>query len=295
MLAFDLRCTALILSDLSIEQCFDIRQDPALNFDQQCKFRITGLKTLFGEENSPLHVRSSSDPTLAYGKLTQPSHIKSESLPVSRRSPIKFDHSVLIKEVLASCETSSSGSSTSDKQTEITTNIYRENRKANSKATALQQGTLPPIGTQPFRRNSSVSTVRRPQYISTPIIPRDVQGRRIDPPLKPSLQLLDQIEGMRICNNYHLKRHCPFQKCKHLHKIPDGTTGRGRDLTDEEMETLRFIARRSPCRYGTLCNDPYCYAGHRCLNHIIKGRKPCSFPDNLHFEEMAPVNVSGFV
>ena len=292
MLARDRRCTTLVLFEVPIDQCFAIRQDPALSFNQQCKFRITGLKTFFGEKDLPLHVRSSSDPTLAYEKLIQPSHIKSESLPVSRRSPTKFHHSLLIKEVLASCETTSSGSSTSDRQTETTTNIYRENRKANSKAIASQQGILPSARNQSFRRNSSVSTARGPHPISKPIVYRDLRGRRLDAPHKPSLHLVDQIEGMRCCNNYHLKRHCPFLKCKHLHNFYDRATGRWRDLTEEETETLRFIARRSPCRNGTSCNDAYCYAGHRCLNHIIKGKKECSFPDSLHFEETAPVNVT---
>ncbi|KAG8527169.1 uncharacterized protein KY384_008599 [Bacidia gigantensis] len=119
-----------------------------------------------------------------------------------------------------------------------------------------------------------------------PII-RDEHGRRLDIPTNYKEELINQLDNGRLCNNYHLKGNCAYPKCKHLHQVPviEGNPhGPKRNLTSDEVETLRYIARRSPCRNRTSCNDPRCFASHRCPNHVEKGRKTCGFPVDMHFE-----------
>ena len=159
--------------------------------------------------------------------------------------------------------------------------VYTRNRRCNAESSLAAQSTV----LRQVRSEGHVSAM----LDSKPTILRDAEGRRIDPALEVHESLMDSIEGGRLCNNFHLKGRCPFKKCKYLHFLRDEKTQQERFLTTEEKETLRCMARRSPCKHGTTCDDPYCYAGHRCANHIKKGDIQCSFPESMHFVVVEPV------
>lgn len=161
------------------------------------------------------------------------------------------------------------------------TNIYAKNRRTNAESSLTAHSTA-------LRQVKSEGHVSEILDHKTLIL-RDAKGRRLDPTLKVSESLVDSIEGGRLCNNFHLKGQCPFRKCKYLHFLRDEKTQEERLLTAEEKETLRSMARRSPCKHGTTCNDPHCYAGHRCPNHTDKSGVQCSFPESMHFVVAEPV------
>lgn len=161
------------------------------------------------------------------------------------------------------------------------TNIYAKNRRTNAESSLAAHSTA----LRQVKSEGHVSEI----LDHKPFILRDAKGRRLDPTLEVSERLVDSIEGGRLCNNFHLKGRCAFKKCKYLHFLRDDTTQEERLLTAEEKETLRAMARRSPCKHGTTCSDPHCYAGHRCANHTEKGGIQCSFPDRMHFVVAEPV------
>ncbi|KAL9128037.1 MAG: hypothetical protein Q9217_003201 [Psora testacea] len=189
---------------------------------------------------------------------------------------------------------------------EATNLVYGENRRANlrdrKEAEARQQrgGDLGPPAqgastgqnvnlrvtreAKPSDQISNAGQSQAQQEIPARSIPRDKQGRRLDIPLEYTVSLVDRMEKLHLCNNYHLKGHCTFPKCKHLHMWD------GRELNAEEKQVLRIIARRSPCKYKNRCQDPECYAGHRCTNHTEKGNHECSFDECLHFENSQPAS-----
>ena len=181
----------------------------------------------------------------------------------------------------------------SEVSVEAARSVYRDNRRVNARALSIHQMEVwnPHLGLW-YRQIQPFNVPRRQMTqppSSNPIL-RDSQERRLDPPLNASTEIVDQIEQMRLCNNYHLKGECRFPKCKHLHGVPDAHSGLLRDLHASEREALRVVARRSYCRNGTACSDTRCYAGHKCANHITKGHRDCSFPDSMHFEETIPVS-----
>ena len=158
--------------------------------------------------------------------------------------------------------------------------VYARNRRCNAESSLAAQSTV----LRQVRSEGHVSDI----LDSKTTILRDARGRRIDPALEVHASLVDSIERGRLCNNFHLKGRCPFKKCKYLHFLRDEKTQQERLLTAEEKETLRCMARRSPCKHGTACDDPHCYAGHRCVNHVEKGGIQCSFPESMHFMVAGP-------
>lgn len=161
------------------------------------------------------------------------------------------------------------------------TMVYARNRRSNAESSLAAQSTA-------LRLVKSEGHVQDTLDPKASIL-RDAKGRRLDPPLEIHESLVESIEGGRLCNNFHLKGRCPFRKCKYLHFLRDEKTQEERLLTAEEKETLRSMARRSPCKHGTTCDDPQCYAGHRCANHIEKVETKCSFPESMHFVVAGPV------
>ena len=110
---------------------------------------------------------------------------------------------------------------------------------------------------------------------ATEHVMRNQDGKRIDPHIDIADDMLIQLKNRRpkLCNNFHLLDTCLYgHSCQYAHGF----------LNDFEKAALREIAREQPCRYGALCADPTCYAGHRCLR---KGRcgEACRFPPEMHF------------
>ena len=101
-------------------------------------------------------------------------------------------------------------------------------------------------------------------------------GKRVDSHTWMPENILNTIKLRRpkLCNNFHLKRQCPYgHTCGYSHEW----------LCDMELMVLREVAKEQPCRNGSGCDDPDCYAGHRCtLKH--KAGEQCRFPREMHFE-----------
>lgn len=171
--------------------------------------------------------------------------------------------------------------------------VFKENRRLNAERywAGRARGNRSTHEKKPWRQNAPTK-----QESSSNILLRDSKGRRLDPPLNPpSTALVAEVEKARYCNEYHLKGFCKFDRrdCKFRHEAKD-ERGAYRKLRLEEKEALRCLARRSFCVKRTSCDDPGCFASHRCPNH---NRKPaggrCSFPASMHFERSEPVNLPG--
>lgn len=126
------------------------------------------------------------------------------------------------------------------------------------------------------------STVVREESIA-----RNRAGQRID----PSCQLFDKdelnrVKRMKMCNVHYLRGTCPYgPKCSHSHDLHP---------SNDELLTLRLVARMSPCINGSGCQELKCIYGHRCPAPLqnrtgsMRGTKgcvhgdSCKFPQELH-------------
>ena len=178
--------------------------------------------------------------------------------------------------------------SSADEEIDINA-VYKANRRANLRSLQNQHKSF---STCTEELQTSVGHMKEFQSgKDRRIVPRDKKGRRVDLPLAHLINLVEEMERTHYCNSFHLNGRCSYPKCKHLHMVRDKETRLLRRLDAEETETLRFIARRSPCRNGTACDAVDCWAGHRCINHVKKGRRNCCFPESMHFEYVEPVNL----
>ena len=297
MLATDHRCCAVVLSGILptlILPLLDVLTTP---FELRLKLRMSKFRNTFCEEFE----RSSSRIAQSVNSVTQALRPRYQNqmmpLPKGRN---EGDRSSSVesqtqgprgtgKKLVAGPP---QGSATSDEEAFEVSKVYKENRRANLTNLQVEQkiAALTEVGS--WTRQNPVGQILGQVNAPRRIIPRDGEGRRLDPPLTFPMSLVEKMERKHYCNPFHLKGHCPYPKCKHLHLVLDEATKLLRRLTLEETETLRFIARRSPCRHGTACTLVDCWAGHRCINHIQKGKRICCFPDSMHFEDKSPVNLS---
>ncbi|KPI42223.1 uncharacterized protein AB675_9492 [Cyphellophora attinorum] len=106
------------------------------------------------------------------------------------------------------------------------------------------------------------------------------QGQRLDKPLKDvDRDLAKELKQKKLCNRHHLRGDCDkgntgFFTCNHSHA---GT------LKEREKQALRFVARTSPCKLGTACQDPDCFYGHRCQYGENCTKTDCWFSDDMHY------------
>jgi hypothetical protein len=122
-------------------------------------------------------------------------------------------------------------------------------------------------------------------------IVRNKKGQRVDPPIKAyNRDEVTRIKKMKLCNVHYLRPACPYSEaCGHEHKYT---------LLKGELDTLKLVARMSPCLYGSECDDPGCIYGHRCpAPERMDGAMPrdaraegktcvfgmlCRFPGEMH-------------
>jgi hypothetical protein len=94
-----------------------------------------------------------------------------------------------------------------------------------------------------------------PQPAKEPAIPRNKYGQRVDSIPKYDASELNRVKKIKMCNVHYLRNDCPYgDECTHDHFYKPNKN---------ELETLRFVARQTPCRFGTQCDDAKCIYGHR--------------------------------
>jgi hypothetical protein len=94
-----------------------------------------------------------------------------------------------------------------------------------------------------------------PQPAKEQTIPRNKYGQRVDSIPKYDASELNRVKKIKMCNVHYLRNDCPYgDECTHDHFYKPNKN---------ELETLRFVARQTPCRFGTACDDVKCIYGHR--------------------------------
>lgn len=96
-----------------------------------------------------------------------------------------------------------------------------------------------------------------PQPISSAsaVIPRNRFGQRIDPPIKFDQSDVKRVKDMHMCNVHFLREDCPYGRdCTHDHSYKPNKN---------ELQTLKYVARLTPCRFGSECDEIKCIYGHR--------------------------------
>ncbi|KAL5119945.1 hypothetical protein ACEQ8H_002043 [Pleosporales sp. CAS-2024a] len=114
------------------------------------------------------------------------------------------------------------------------------------------------------------------------IIARNRAGQRIDPTTKDYDKAeVDRVKKMKWCNVHFLRNACPYDfNCSHEHSPKPN---------EDEIRTLRLVARMAPCIAGSGCQDINCIYGHRCpapphrTNNHVKGTKSCIFGESCKF------------
>ena len=86
-------------------------------------------------------------------------------------------------------------------------------------------------------------------------IPRNKYGQRIDPVLQYDKSEVKRVQKIHMCNVHFLRQDCPYgDDCSHDHRYKPNKN---------EILTLRYVARQTPCHFGTACDDIKCIYGHR--------------------------------
>jgi hypothetical protein len=122
--------------------------------------------------------------------------------------------------------------------------------------------------------SSSVSSIARGEAPATSKVFRNRVGQRIDSQLPFDGKIVGPMKARKLCNKYFLAGYCPYNNyCTHDHSAK---------LNAIELQTLRYIARSSPCS-TVLCADENCLAGHRCPQdpNCDRGRG-CRWPSDMH-------------
>lgn len=108
-----------------------------------------------------------------------------------------------------------------------------------------------------------------PQRVS--VVPRNRYGQRIDPVIQFDANEVKRIKSKKMCNVHFLRDDCPYDPCTHDHHYKP---------TKNELTTLRYVSRLTPCKFGSECDDLKCIYGHVCPNSV-DGKK--DWYVHLHF------------
>ncbi|KAL9137811.1 MAG: hypothetical protein Q9175_000983 [Cornicularia normoerica] len=103
---------------------------------------------------------------------------------------------------------------------------------------------------------------------------RNRYGQRIDPIVSYDPNEVKRIKKLKMCNVHFLRGDCPYDPCTHDHFYKPNKN---------EMATLKYVSRMTPCKFGSDCDDLKCIYGHRCPNDV-EGKKDCRWGENCRFE-----------
>lgn len=93
---------------------------------------------------------------------------------------------------------------------------------------------------------------------ASPIVPRNRYGQRVDPTIKFDLSDVKRVKELHMCNVHFLREDCPYgRECTHDHTYKPNKN---------ELQTLKYVARMTPCRFGVDCDEFKCIYGHRYVN-----------------------------
>ncbi|GFF33219.1 hypothetical protein IFM46972_03817 [Aspergillus udagawae] len=126
-----------------------------------------------------------------------------------------------------------------------------------------------------------VRSIRSKSSSSPPpkVVERNKYGQRVDRFDIKSIPKddLNRMKKLKLCNYFYLQGECPIEDCHHDHS---------RKLTKSEHHILTVVARMTPCRYKSDCDDPDCMYGHRCP-HSEPGKKDCVWGSTCRFDAAA--------
>ena len=94
-----------------------------------------------------------------------------------------------------------------------------------------------------------------PQPTPVASIPRNRYGERVDLLMNYDKNEVKRVQKLHMCNVHYLRMDCPYgDECSHAHDYHPNKN---------EMQTLKYVARMTPCRFKTECDDIKCIYGHR--------------------------------
>ncbi|KAL2053006.1 hypothetical protein ABVK25_006643 [Lepraria finkii] len=105
-------------------------------------------------------------------------------------------------------------------------------------------------------------------------VPRNRYGQRIDPVAQYDPNEVKRIKKLKMCNVHFLRNDCPYDPCTHDHHYKPNKN---------ELATLRYVSRMTPCKFGSECDDLKCIYGHRCPSDQ-EGKKDCRWGENCRFD-----------
>ena len=87
------------------------------------------------------------------------------------------------------------------------------------------------------------------------IIPRNRWGQRVDPIMSYDKAEVQRVKKLKMCNVHYLRKDCGYgDGCTHDHSYQPNKN---------ELQTLEYVSRMTPCRFGSDCDDIKCIYGHR--------------------------------
>ena len=110
-----------------------------------------------------------------------------------------------------------------------------------------------------------------------PEILRNRFGQRIDPIIQYDPNEVKRLKKMKMCNVHYLRDDCIYDPCTHDHSYKPNKL---------ELQTLRYVSRMTPCKFGSDCDEARCIYGHRCPNDV-EGKRDCRWGENCRFEREA--------
>ena len=114
----------------------------------------------------------------------------------------------------------------------------------------------------------------KPVQQAIPQVQRNRYGQRIDPIVQYDAHEVKRIKNLKMCNVHFLRNDCPYDPCTHAHDY---------NPNKNEIATLRYVSRMTPCKFGSECDDIKCIYGHICPNSV-DGKKDCRWGENCRFD-----------
>ena len=204
------------------------------------KYDTTKFETLFRTSKINIYQQQYHQPQPQQSRLQLPSQLVSHTVPSSNEQtlPTQPTHHVPYQSPYHSGITRAS-------------------------STPSQNGSMNPMapswastaGAAPPAQIASPPPTPQPISSSTSTIPRNKYGQRVDPQMQYDKSEVKRVQKLHMCNVHFLRYDCPYgEECEHDHSYKPNKN---------EIITLRYVARQTPCRFGTSCDDIKCIYGHR--------------------------------